>query len=164
MRNATRLVGAVAVVGALALAGCSKKLDNSSVENGVKDKLAAEGVTVNSVSCPKDRDVKQGDTFECTVNVDGGQALTVTLEQTDDKGTLSIDVGRQVVDGAAIASQLETQLATGSTTVTVTCPPAPIVPGGNGSFECTAVSSDGSTSTLVLTAKDGQVDPNYTTK
>jgi len=158
MKNMARLAGALAVVGVFALTGCGKKLDNSSVENGVRDKLAAEGVTVTSVSCPKDREVKKGDTFECTVAVSSGQTLNVTLEQTDDSGTLSIDVANQVVDGKAIATQLEGQLTSGSNSVTVTCPPAPIAPGGNGSFECTAVGSDGSSTTFVINVKDGQID------
>jgi len=164
MKNAARLAGAFVLLSMLALTGCGKKLDNTSVENGIKDKLAGREVTATSVSCPKDREVKQGDTFECTVTIEGGQTLTVTLEQADANGTLNFDPGNQVLDGAAIASQLERALSSGSTTVTATCPPTPIVPGGNGSIECTTVASDGATSTLVLTVKDGQVDPNYTTK
>ena len=157
MKNLVRLAGAMGVVGALALTGCGKTLENDSITSGVESKVAEAGVTASSVSCPKDVKVKKGDTFTCTVTLETGQTFDVTLEQTDDNGTLNIDDGGQVFVGSKVASQLESALSSGSTTVTATCPNVTILPGGNGTFQCTAVASDGASATIVIPVRDGKI-------
>jgi Domain of unknown function (DUF4333) len=69
---ASRLSAVLAALGAALLAaGCGqKKLNAASVETqiqkGIEEKTRAD---VRAVACPKDRPVKQGDVFSCTVTL-----------------------------------------------------------------------------------------------
>jgi hypothetical protein len=61
----------LAVVPAIALAACGTA-DQSDLQNKIKDglqKTAPSGVSISSVSCPGNVKLKQGTTFNCTVNL-----------------------------------------------------------------------------------------------
>jgi hypothetical protein len=90
--------GALAVVGILAIIGVlvatslgSKTLDSAAAEAGVAKVLTQSyGVTeVDDVSCPDGQKVESGNSFACTVTVDG-QHRSVTLTFTDDQGTYEV--------------------------------------------------------------------------
>jgi hypothetical protein len=78
----------IVVVAALGVTGfwlpgffVTKVLDQTAVQNGVKQMLATYGVTADSVSCPAKQEVKAGNTFTCTATVGGKQQqVTVTVQ------------------------------------------------------------------------------------
>jgi hypothetical protein len=87
-----RLLAAVAVApAALAVVGCAKKIDTDKAERSIKAGLESKsrGATIVSVSCPKDIDVQKGKRFDCTVKGTNGKTATVTVVQTDDKGSVT---------------------------------------------------------------------------
>lgn len=59
----------------------TKVLDQTAVQNGVKQMLATYGDTATAVSCPADQEVKADNTFTCTATIDGRQRqVTVTVQ------------------------------------------------------------------------------------
>ncbi|MBY6410077.1 DUF4333 domain-containing protein [Rhodococcus sp. BP-252] len=87
------LVLAIAVIGGVLFAtlGGGKTLDRTAAESGVEEIVTgtygSSGVT--DVSCPDGQDVKRGNSFDCSLNVDG-ISRTVTLTFTDDDGTYEV--------------------------------------------------------------------------
>lgn len=90
------LVGVAALVGVGLLASglfSSKTLDQTAAEDGV-EQIVTESYgarSVSGVSCPSGQQVKKGDSFECSLTVDG-TAKKVAVTFTDDDGTY--EVGR----------------------------------------------------------------------
>jgi hypothetical protein len=88
-----RLLAVVAIVPiALAAAGCSKKIDTDKAERSIKAGLESKTggrVAIASVTCPDDVDVEKGKRFDCTVKGMNGRTATVTVVQTDDKGSVT---------------------------------------------------------------------------
>lgn len=64
-------------------------LDQTAVQNGVKQMLATYGVTADSVSCPAKQAVKTGNTFTCTATI-GGKQQQVTVTITDENGDYQV--------------------------------------------------------------------------
>jgi hypothetical protein len=87
------LVVAIAVIGGVLFAtlGGGKTLDRTAAESGVEEIVTgtygSSGVT--NVSCPDGQEVKRGNSFDCSLNVDG-ISRTVTLTFTDDNGTYEV--------------------------------------------------------------------------
>jgi hypothetical protein len=83
----------VVVVAALGVTGfwmpgffVTKVLDQSAVQNGVKDTLLKydSSFKVDSVSCPAKQEVKAGNTFTCTATIGGKpQQITVTVQDSN---------------------------------------------------------------------------------
>jgi hypothetical protein len=88
-----RLVAVVAIVPiVLAVAGCSKKIDTDKAERSIKAGLQSKSggtVAIASVTCPDDVDIEKGKRFDCTVKGTNGRTATVTVVQTDDKGSVT---------------------------------------------------------------------------
>jgi hypothetical protein len=83
---------ALALALALALAGCSKKIDTDKAERSIKAGLQSKTggrVAIASVTCPDDVDIDKGKRFDCTVKGTNGRTGTVTVVQTDDKGSVT---------------------------------------------------------------------------
>ncbi|KOS53223.1 DUF4333 domain-containing protein [Rhodococcus rhodochrous] len=83
------LIGAI--IGAVLLLGGTDTLDPEAAQAGVEKVLTESyGATdVSDVRCPDGEEVKAGNSFECTLTVDG-QFRTVTLTFTDDEGTYEV--------------------------------------------------------------------------
>ena len=88
-----RLLAVVAIVPiALAVAGCSEKIDIDKAERSIKSGLESKSggkVAIASVTCPDDVDIKKGKRFDCTVKGTNGRTATVAVVQTDDKGSVT---------------------------------------------------------------------------
>ena len=88
-----RLLAVVATVPiALAGAGCSKKIDTDKAERSIKAGLQSKSggrVAIASVTCPDDVDIAKGKRFDCAVKGTNGRTATVTVVQTDDKGSVT---------------------------------------------------------------------------
>lgn len=78
---------------AFASAACQTtlSLDDANLERTLTERLQTQGVTVNSIDCPDDRPLQQGDTFTCSADTDVGE-LTFAVTQTDDKGNVSFEL------------------------------------------------------------------------
>jgi hypothetical protein len=90
MRRPLAVVAIVPI--ALAVAGCSKKIDTDKAERSIKAGLEGKTggrVAIASVTCPDDVGVKKGKRFDCTVKGANGRTATVTVVQTDDKGNVT---------------------------------------------------------------------------
>jgi Domain of unknown function (DUF4333) len=105
----------VAALALVLLGGCSAsvsvgtgsgQLDTDKAEESVRTLL--EGVPVDSVSCP-DRDLKEGDVFECTAEVDG-QAARVEVTQKDDEGNVHLERVDAILDVAKAVAFIEAQV------------------------------------------------------
>ncbi|GAA5154986.1 DUF4333 domain-containing protein [Amycolatopsis dongchuanensis] len=67
----------------------TKVLDQTAVQNGVKQMLATYGDTATAVSCPPDQEVKAGTTFTCTATI-GGRQRQVTVTVQDGNGNYQV--------------------------------------------------------------------------
>jgi len=88
------VVAAVLVIGAviaIATLGAKTTLDADAAEAGVAKVLTESygAADVGDVSCPTGQEVAVGNSFTCTVTVDG-QYRSVTLTFTDDAGTYEV--------------------------------------------------------------------------
>jgi NAD(P)H-hydrate repair Nnr-like enzyme with NAD(P)H-hydrate epimerase domain len=87
-------LAAIAVVPALALAGCSNEIDSGKAEQLIRaatTKLFASDIHVKSVSCPSGVTAKTGGTFNCNITLvsaaDGAtKSGTVTVHMTNSSG------------------------------------------------------------------------------
>ena len=99
-RWSARGVAALAVVWG---AACTPTIDPASLSGSIKSKLEAQGVTVNSVTCPSGKAMKKDDTFTCQGVSGKGDAFTVTVTQTDGVGNTNVELEGKVFDPAAFA-------------------------------------------------------------
>ncbi|MEA2387051.1 MAG: hypothetical protein QOJ22_1225 [Thermoleophilaceae bacterium] len=67
-----------------ALSGCSDTVDDGRVEDFLRENAQAPAL-IESVECPGDVEIDEGDTFVCEVHTRGGGLETVTLEQVGDE-------------------------------------------------------------------------------
>ena len=75
------------------LAGCSASTGGITIDHekaeGVARKVADSGtIRLKSVSCPSGIDAKKGADFDCDLVYEDGTKGTITIHQTDDKGSV----------------------------------------------------------------------------
>ncbi|MEO7092046.1 MAG: DUF4333 domain-containing protein [Polyangiales bacterium] len=78
---------AVAVTSSLALVACS--LNKTKLENSIKDDVKDKGWPVKGVTCPDGKKQKPNEKFDCTIDFDDEQKLTVHVEVIDFNGTVN---------------------------------------------------------------------------
>jgi NAD(P)H-hydrate repair Nnr-like enzyme with NAD(P)H-hydrate epimerase domain len=67
-----------------ALGGCSEKVDDGKVEEFLLDNAQAPAL-IESIECPSDVEIDEGDTFECDVHTKGGGLEVTTVRQVEDE-------------------------------------------------------------------------------
>lgn len=78
---------------ALALGGCSKRLDIPALESALKTDIQRKAnVSVRSVSCPDELKPAKGATFVCTLTYADRSKHHVTVTETDDHGHVRYEV------------------------------------------------------------------------
>jgi hypothetical protein len=153
----------VALTLALAAAGCgSDTVDAGMVEAGVEESLSTATAKVSSVSCPDDVEKKEGGTFTCDAELEGGGKAKVKVTQKSKVGdyTYSFEPGTVVLTNDALEPALEADLAaSGVPGAKVDCPATVKVKTGE-TFTCTATGSEGRQSELTFTfsSDDGTID------
>jgi hypothetical protein len=92
MRSFYALLGAAAVVAALALVGCGETvIDSTKTEEALEANLSKSlNEKVASVDCPSDVEVEKGKTFNCSVKLEKGEAQTATLEILNEDADVSV--------------------------------------------------------------------------
>ncbi len=153
--------GVVAAAVALVLLGaCSasvsiggEKLNTDKAEESIRTLL--EGTPVDSVSCPE-RDLKEGDVFECTAKVDG-QDVRIKITQKDDQGNVHLDRVDAILDVSKAVALVEQRVleATGSA-VNASCGPQRyLVRAPGAEVECQITpTSGGASSGVILQVED----------
>ncbi len=153
---------ALAVLAGVAGAGCSasgsaRKLDARSAGAQISASLAATtGVPGPQVHCPAGVEVKAGQTFDCTMMLDG-QPLTVHARLTDGKGRFTFVPASAILVVAKAAGAIKAQVD-GQTDgqATVACGPHKVLIESPGqTFPCTAVAA-AVTRTVTVTVSDLQ--------
>jgi hypothetical protein len=73
---------AALALGAFLAVGCGETvIDSAKTEAAIEENLEKSvGQKVSSVDCPSDVEVTAGDTFDCTVSLQGGKKETATLK------------------------------------------------------------------------------------
>jgi hypothetical protein len=86
------LAALVAAALALSVAACGETvIDSAKTEDAIEHNLEkAEGLTITSVDCPSDVEVKKGATFECVVMEAGGKEETATLKILNEDADVSL--------------------------------------------------------------------------
>jgi hypothetical protein len=154
---------AAAAVSVLALAGCTHNLDMARVQDFVKQTIQTQvGASVKSVSCPDHREMKQGDSFDCAVELDGGGKTSVTITQSDAAGNISLDMKQSLVKVAGVEQAIaEAIKKTSNIDATVDCGAPkfrPSVP--NDTFACSAKAGAESAQYKVV-IKDGKGNVSF---
>jgi uncharacterized protein DUF4333 len=77
---------------ALSIAACGETvIDAAKTEDAIEHNLEkSSGLTITSVDCPSDVEVKKGATFECVVTEAGGKEETATLKILNEDADVSL--------------------------------------------------------------------------
>jgi hypothetical protein len=68
----------------VSLAGCSEQVDDEKVEDFLLENAQAPAL-IESIDCPDDVEIDEGDTFECEVHTKGDGLEVSTLRQVEDE-------------------------------------------------------------------------------
>ncbi len=86
------LVGLV-VVGLVALPACSKLLEVGSLETEIRESVIRQGgLSLKTVTCPKDVPLEAGRAVDCVGELDSGELFAIPARQTDAPGKVEWDV------------------------------------------------------------------------
>jgi hypothetical protein len=131
----TELLAGLAVVAvAIALPSCKPtKLDHKKMEDMINSELTAKGVALKSVSCPDDRKIKSGDTFDCTGIDSDDEHLVFTVDQQDDIGTIKWKLDGMIINKEKIGDSIEKKVGA---TADVQCPSKTVIVKVGGTFNC----------------------------
>ncbi len=182
MPNQLRRIFPVVVVAvALGLAAFSvgtSGLDMEKIEKEITDGIETQtDATVESIDCPESRDIEEGDTFTCDVELDTGETVLVDVEQSDGDGNIvwnvresggsegsedggdtnGDDSGDGGLDMDALEAEIQTGIEsqTGSSVVDVECPDSRPIEAGD-TFTCDAELDTGEVATVGVTQDDDQ--------
>jgi hypothetical protein len=125
-------------VGSLSALGCTQSIDGAKVETSIKETCTKNGLTLASITCPRDQKVQQGATFSCTSSSADGDAITWEVTQTDAAGAVDFR-GTGIMDEQKLGDQIEPQLKekVGSA-IDMKCPTKWIVAKAGAKFSCDA--------------------------
>jgi NAD(P)H-hydrate repair Nnr-like enzyme with NAD(P)H-hydrate epimerase domain len=92
MRSFYALLGAAAVIAALAFAGCGETVvDATKTEEALAANLSKSlNEKIAAVDCPSDIEVEKGNTFNCSVDVQKGEDQTVTLRILNEDADINV--------------------------------------------------------------------------
>lgn len=81
--------GVVLTFGVLLLTACSKTLDRDHIAQSIQqDVIKQGGLSLKTVTCPKNIKPEAGQTFECVGETDVGYTFTIPVKQQDAQGNL----------------------------------------------------------------------------
>ncbi|GAA4366092.1 hypothetical protein GCM10023146_08820 [Nocardioides caricicola] len=165
---AALLVPALTVLGACSASVSTGGYDPDDVAKQVQE--AQEDVTpdldVTDASCPDESEPEEGDTTECTVEIDGVEAAyTVTFtEVTDDGVNFEVEPVLPIVLVATVVETFQTSIEEqGFSGVEVDCGEAGVVVQEVGSTFTCDLTADGATveGTVTIDDADGNVSIEY---
>lgn len=151
IRSACSLVAGL-VLTSVALAGCKSQIDQEKVQGLVKSMCEEKKLKVKSVSCPAGREVKEGDEFECTGELEDGSKFSAKIKQTDAKGAVLASVVGRIVNLKELGDTMEKNAGPGAD---VKCADKTILLRKGDSFTCDVAIGE-TKGTVTYTAKDDE--------
>jgi Domain of unknown function (DUF4333) len=88
VRARTALV--LAPLAALALPGCTRKIDEHDAEAKIADLVKRQSGAQMAVDCPGGVKAERGERFTCSARVDGGSPVDIAVELVDDGGRFKV--------------------------------------------------------------------------
>lgn len=80
-------------LGLVLLAACSETIDRDRLAQSIQqDVIKQGGVSLKTVTCPKNIKPEAGQTFECLGETDTGYTFTIPVKQKDDQGNVIWDM------------------------------------------------------------------------
>ena len=163
MHSNSRLLEAAALLAVVA--GCGKPLNMQKAEQVIRDdltaRLAASGLHLSAVSCPKEVRMRQGESFVCEASFEGGGGFRVHVDQTDSVGTINWRVNEQLL----LSSKVEEQIALGEKPqgleLAVNCGDRVRPALAKTSFACSATDSQGKPHYYQATIENEQGQVSY---
>jgi hypothetical protein len=154
MRSKT-FVGGVVGIGTLVggLCGCEMKLDPKKIDEIITGMFKQASLEVATIDCPKNQKAKKGEVFECEVTVKPSVKVPVTVEVTDNSGTVNVKTKFKVITPAKLAKEIEGKLGGQGVSATVDCGTEVRVAMPGTTFSCTA-SSGAEKRTLAVSVDD----------
>lgn len=112
-RARTPVAGVLVIGSALLASGCTKTLDQGSVQSAIKKNFP----TIKSISCPSGVNAKTGTTFTCTATNVDGSTTQYTAVETDNNGHFNVaPVGAGAAPGGTDTSGSGTDTSGAGTT------------------------------------------------
>jgi hypothetical protein len=75
------------------LSGCGRSLNTETIAQTIQDDVIKQGgVSLKSVTCPRNVKLEAESTFECIGTIDTGYTFTIPVKQKDAQGTVTWDV------------------------------------------------------------------------
>ena len=152
------LIAAGVVVSALG--GCDETVDDGRLEEFLRENAQAPSL-IESVECPDDGEVDEGDTFDCRVHTTGGGLETVTIRQIGDErferaATRQVRLPRgrplKIIPENAEA-YIRAQAPEPERIVSIDCPPNVAIEKGR-RFRCVVRFADGSKDRVTIVQRD----------
>ena len=172
------MLRAVLIVLVVAAAGCGssssstqtatqpppKKVDDATVEKGIKQQLSTPEAQVTKASCPSDVTAKDGATFQCSVTWSNGATGKVKVTQHGlNTYTYAPVEGSVQIPAAPVEQQIKEDLAKqGAPNAVVNCPDNIIIKVGT-TVTCNVSSANGKANgsvTFTFSDATGTVDPS----
>ncbi|MCM1982729.1 DUF4333 domain-containing protein [Lyngbya confervoides] len=149
---------------ALTLAACNTTIDDAKVETAISEGIQTQtGLVANTVICPEDQKIEEGNTFTCKVTLEGGQSFDAEVTQTDDEGNIRWDAqkGLESLNGLISNAALEEQIAQGiseqlQVETSADCGGKFRIALTGETFECTVTDVQGNEQRVQVEAKDDE--------
>ena len=148
---------------ALMAAGCGgETIDAGKTEDVIREGSSNKRV-IESVECPENVEVDEGDRFDCEIAISDGSEEAVTLEQLDDEGSVRVVGNRQTRlphggRGVTIKSVNAERLIEGASPLgkplrVVRCPDGVRLERG-AKFHCAVRAADGEQAAVTIVQQD----------
>ena len=143
-----------------ALGGCSENVDDGKVEDLIRENAVAPTL-IESVDCPDDVEIDEGDKFDCDVRTKGGGFEKVTVRQLEDErvelaGTRQVQLpeGRDTeIIPENVEALIRAQAKEPDRIVSVDCPPGVKLSAG-ARFDCVVRFDDGTKTKVPIVQRD----------
>jgi len=143
-----------------ALAACgTETVDDEQVEDFLRENAQAPAL-IDSVDCPDDVEIDEGDTFDCEVNTKGGGLEVVTMRQVEDEGVeresvrqVRLPEGDVKIIPENVEALIRGQAADPERIVSVDCPAGIEIEKGR-RFRCVVRFDDGSEQNVTIVQRD----------
>jgi len=137
---------------ALCVTGCEKKLEQASVQNSITDAYKKVDLPLKTVTCPADKPMKKGVSFDCDAVTNDGEKTTIKVTQKDDEGNLGFKPVPLLVNQKVIGNHMAPKLGAGTV---VKCPDKVMVAKKDDTFTCEATMNNAAAK-VVFIAKDAE--------
>ena len=143
-----------------ALAACgTETVDDEQVEDFLRENAQAPAL-IDSVDCPDDVEIDEGDTFDCEVNTKGGGLEVVTMRQVEDERVeresvrqVRLPEGDVKIIPENVEALIRGQAADPERIVSVDCPAGIEIEKGR-RFRCVVRFDDGSEQNVTIVQRD----------